>query len=74
MLDGSSWPMRGSATLTMVESRNTIPDARITAVRIQRVWTAVGAGIEGWYAGCRPPGGGGWTAAARSCTLAADGG
>src|SRR5689334_5186088 len=35
-LDGSSWPMRGSATVTIVESRNTMPDATMTASRIQR--------------------------------------
>src|SRR3989441_4255225 len=33
---GSSRPMRGSATLTTVESRNTIPDPSTAAVRIQR--------------------------------------
>src|SRR5229473_2133423 len=33
---GRSRPMRGSATLTTVESRNTIPDPRTAAARIQR--------------------------------------
>ena len=33
--------MVGRATLTMVESRNTIPDARITASRIQRACVPV---------------------------------
>ena len=33
---GSSWPMRGRATVTIVESRNTMPDATTTASRIQR--------------------------------------
>src|SRR3989440_1871848 len=33
---GSARPMRGSATLTTVESRNTIPDPSTAAVRIQR--------------------------------------
>src|SRR5438876_8870905 len=33
---GRSRPMRGSATLTTVESRNTIPDPSTAAARIQR--------------------------------------
>ena len=45
---GRSAAMVGSATFTMVESRNTMPDARMTASRIQRacVPVTVGDGVD----------------------------
>src|SRR5664279_3639919 len=43
--------MVGRATFTMVESRKTMPEARMTAPRIQRSMRTEGvAGIGAWYA------------------------
>src|SRR5258708_31274373 len=44
---GSSRPIRGRATFTTVESRNTIPEPRIAAISVQRC-----AGLMPFTSGC----------------------